>query len=162
MAIRSDGKTRSTKTLFPVAIVDKSTISRAGLAQILQIGGLRVVAEGLCLEDIPEKLFLCQTNPLILVRIEDGIEDGAMALLTQIRALKGLHDNARVAVLCESLCARELLSILDAGVNCILLSKEICPETLVKSLEIALSGGVIFPLSLLNGLKDWLQSARLA
>jgi two-component system, NarL family, nitrate/nitrite response regulator NarL len=156
MTNRSDGKTRSTKTLYPVAIVGKSPIVRAGLAQILQIGGFRVVAAGSCLEDIPETLFLCQTNPLILTNLDDG----AITLLTQIRALKGRHDSARIAVLCESLRACELLSILDAGANCILLSNEIYPETLIKSLEIALMGGVILPLSIVNDLKDWLQSSK--
>jgi two-component system, NarL family, nitrate/nitrite response regulator NarL len=80
--------------------------------------------------------------------------------LTQIRALKERHDRVRIVVLGENLYARELLPILESGVSAILLYNEICPETITRSLELVLSGEVIFPLSLFNGLKDWLQSSK--
>lgn len=153
MSIRSDIKPRSRKALVPIAIIHKSAIVRAGLTQILQLGGFRVVAGGSRLEDIPEKIFRYETNQLILM----GLGDYGPALLTQIRALKGRYDSARVVVIGENLHARELVPILEAGVNCILLGNDMCSETLIKSLELVLLGEVVFPLSLVNGLKDWLQ-----
>lgn len=156
MSVRSDTKPSVRKTLVPIAVVDKSAIGRAGLSQMLQVGGFRVVAGASRLEDIPEKLFRCETNQLILLSLGD---DGA-ALLTQIRALKDRHDSIRIVVLAQNLHARELLSILEAGVNCVLFSDEICLEILTKSLELVLLGEVIFPLGLLNDIKDWLQPSK--
>lgn len=152
-SIHSELKTRSRRGLVSTAIVDKSAVVRVGLTHILQVAGFRVAFGGSRLEEVPERLFRSEANQLVIVSLDN---DGT-TLLPQLRALKERHDSVRIVVLGEDLHPEELLPILAAGVNCVLLRKELSSEALIKSLELVLIGETIFSSCLLDHSKRQLQ-----
>ncbi len=138
----------------PTVIVDRSPVSRAGLAQLLQTGRFRTIAQVSRVEDIPERLFRGCNGRLILIGADGGAE------LLQIKSLKEQHIDARVVLLSDGLDPRQLLSFLEAGVDGILLKNEISSEALIRALELVLLGEAIVPFRIIEGLKDQLRQER--
>jgi DNA-binding NarL/FixJ family response regulator len=123
---------RSTKPrrLVPTVIIDKSALSRAGLAHVLSGGRFRIAAACSALCDLPEGAL--DNGPcLVLIGLDQGDAD---AILTQISALKAQGKDLHIVVLAEPHIG-QLLAAIEAGADGYLIKSEITPQALVQSLE---------------------------
>jgi two-component system, NarL family, nitrate/nitrite response regulator NarL len=126
---------------IPIVIIDKSYLFRAGLTHILAGGRFRVTAGCAMLRDLPADAL--GEEPGLALISADNDEPGTVA--AQIPALKAQSGSLRVIVLSDQFRSEELLAAIEAGADGYLLKSEITPEALMRSLELALLGGVVIP-----------------
>jgi DNA-binding NarL/FixJ family response regulator len=125
----------------PIVIIDKSYLFRTGLAHILAGGRFRVTAGCAVLRDLPAGAL--GEEPGLALISADNDEPGTV--VAQIPALKEQSGSLRVIVLSDQFRSEELLAAIEAGADGYLLKSEITPEALMRSLELALLGGVVIP-----------------
>jgi DNA-binding NarL/FixJ family response regulator len=122
---------------IPTVIVDKSALFRAGLALILTGSQFRVTANWCSLHDLSERVF----DELRLALI--SLDGEVAADLSRVASLA--ERGVCVILLSEKFHPEELVAAIEAGAVGYLLKNEISPDTLVKSMELVLQGGVVIP-----------------
>jgi two-component system, NarL family, nitrate/nitrite response regulator NarL len=138
---------------IPILIVDKSPLSRAGLAHILAASPFRVTATCSSLSELSEEVL--GENPSVLLL---SVYEEVPAIMRQLGSLteRGLY----IVVLTQRFRPEELVDALTAGVAGYFLKDEVSSDVLVKAPELALLGGAIISKSLTTAANDWVQLQR--
>jgi two-component system, NarL family, nitrate/nitrite response regulator NarL len=125
---------------YPLVVVDKSPLFRAGLTHILAESLFELTVSIPGIELLPEDAFADETT-IALISLDDSIK----GILAHVSSLIEDHKDLYVIMLSENLQVSEVFAALEAGASGYLLKNEITPDALLKSFEFVMLGGLAMP-----------------
>jgi two-component system, NarL family, nitrate/nitrite response regulator NarL len=152
---QSSARRRKTRRLIPIAVIAKSALFRAGLVHILAGSRFRIAVSCSSLEELPGSI-LDGKEAMALISLDDEAE----TLLPRVSILKAR--GVRIILLCERFSMEQAWSVMDADADGYLLKNGVTPDTLLKSLELVLLGGVVIPPEFIRLLNERVQSPAAA
>jgi two-component system, NarL family, nitrate/nitrite response regulator NarL len=134
---------------FPTVIVDKNALFRIGLAHTLAETRYRVIAQYSALSDLPAN-FVPSAPCLLFI----GLDKDVKSSIIDVSNLKQKRDSVRIILLGEQLDQTEFLSVIELSGDSYMRKDKINPDLLLKSLELVMSGQVVFPREFLQRLNS--------
>src|ERR1700730_18651433 len=130
---------------FATVLIGKSVLIREGIARILRAANFRTTASVSCADEFPPGTL--QPHQLLFLIVHTG--DDFDVVLEQIELLRDNHPSARIAIVADHYRLDELVSAFRAGANGYFVDVMTC-DVFVKSVELVVMGGTIFPPSFLS------------
>jgi two-component system, NarL family, nitrate/nitrite response regulator NarL len=123
----------------PTIIVERSDLFRAGLTQTLAGTAFRVRMSKASLAELPAQLPLRNGAGLLIIGLDDPIQ------LTHISHLKQQNATLRILALNDRSDPKELVSMIDAGIDSYMLKSSITATMLVEALSLIAIGQTVLP-----------------
>jgi two-component system nitrate/nitrite response regulator NarL len=139
---RSDcsGSTMQELVGVETVIVEPDERFRDMLRRILSDSRFRVVAEFPHLDDFPSEILPAGVCAMMLI----GVDVDSPSAIHRIASLKAQHPHLRMVILSAYFDPQKLIATIETGVDGYVL-KEVSPEALKTSMEIAFEGGIVVP-----------------
>jgi DNA-binding NarL/FixJ family response regulator len=125
---------------FGTILVGKSSLLKEGLAGILRSANFRILTSVSCADDLPTSKAPPSHQLCIIVHTGDDFD----AAVEQIELFRTRHPDGRIAIVADRYRLDELVSAFRAGANGYFVDV-MTSDVLIKSLELVMMGGMVFP-----------------
>ena len=125
---------------FSTILVGRSILLREGLAGILHSADFHILASVSRADDLPASNLQQQQQLFIVVHTGDDFA----AAIEQIEFFREQYPGGRIAIVADHYRLDELVSALRAGANGYFVDVMTC-DAFIKSMELLMMGGTIFP-----------------
>lgn len=126
-------------TFVPTVVVDRSTLFRAGLQQLLGESIYRIVASVPGFDGL-QRLKLPRSRVALFIL---SLEEFSPKSAERMRELKGRHANSRIVLMGEAFSTPQIHSAIRSGADACLL-KTVTPTELIQALDLIMLGESVF------------------